>query len=243
MPFPTPLAAFTMVLPPVSGLAFEQLTRWVRRTQRGSGIGLVHLAALTALTIYITVVATLSGTFLPSRDPTTCFLENQWRHLFQNKDERRIRTIQDTFSCCGFRTVLDMPWPFPSRHHGVEAATCTRQTQRKSSCLAPWMSEQQAAAGILLAVACGVFAWVVVALAVTMRHRASDASRFEELAGDEDQSRSRRRTAVLEYRNSAGGDEMTGGTEEQPGDRRITETDEQMALLRTPSPSRTEWTA
>ncbi|KAF1808307.1 hypothetical protein P152DRAFT_226404 [Eremomyces bilateralis CBS 781.70] len=164
--------------------------RWIRNTKRNSGVRPIQLAILTAMTIYITSIGTLSGTYLSTGDSITCSLETQWRHLFQNKDEQRVRAIQDAFRCCGFRTPRDMPWPFPSASHGIDPTTCSHQFRRSASCLGPWMAEERKAAGILVTVAWGVFVWGVVVVTVAMR-RQNDASRFEELDYEEQPRRGR----------------------------------------------------
>ncbi|KAL1640216.1 hypothetical protein SLS58_007167 [Diplodia intermedia] len=80
------------------------------------------------LTILTTVLATLSGTYIapPGGAPLDCALREQWQALYRAKDGDQIRTIQDALRCCGFRSVYDMAWPFPTSEKGGGTRRSTR---------------------------------------------------------------------------------------------------------------------
>ena len=81
----------------------------------------------------------------------TCRLEQEWQEYFRSKDAQPIRTIQDEFRCCGFRSIHDRAWPFKDRTHGDDA--CEVQLGYGQSCLVPWMQQQQSASWMVFAAA------------------------------------------------------------------------------------------
>ncbi|CAO1598756.1 hypothetical protein XANCAGTX0491_002516 [Xanthoria calcicola] len=109
---------------------------------------------LLALTIYDTVLATLASTQLIPSDAQTCTLLTRWEHFFTTHDVDRIRRIQDTHRCCGFKTLRHMPWPFPD-NNGADA--CRDQYHRTRTCFGGWRGDLQLNAGAMLGVAVGCF--------------------------------------------------------------------------------------
>jgi hypothetical protein len=71
--------------------------------------------------------------------------------LFAAKDGDAIRAIQDSFKCCGLRTVKDKAFPWGSPSQCSEVFGYTR------SCLKRWRKAEQINAGLLLLVAVIVF--------------------------------------------------------------------------------------
>jgi len=108
--------------------------------------------------IYETVVATLALTHILPPDSLVCGLESRWLKLYGRKDDDAIRAIQDSFKCCGFRTLKDhaFPWGNPSQCPGVFGY--------KESCLGPWRKAEQINAGLLLLVAVVVFVLKVLSV-------------------------------------------------------------------------------
>jgi hypothetical protein len=87
----------------------------------------------------------------------SCFLFNTWTRLFQAKDERTIRHIQDTLECCGFKTVNDRAWPF--NNNGP--SSCAVSFKRNKGCEGPLAREEKVVLGLLVAIAsCGFLAKV-----------------------------------------------------------------------------------
>jgi hypothetical protein len=62
-----------------------------------------------------------------------------------------MRTIQDSFKCCGFRTLKDRGFPFG------DPSQCAEVFGYKKSCLGSWRKAEQIQAGLLLLVAVVVF--------------------------------------------------------------------------------------
>ncbi|KAM7206411.1 hypothetical protein V8F20_002760 [Naviculisporaceae sp. PSN 640] len=95
------------------------------------------------LTVY------LLSTFLSSSSSgnipllTDCVLSTQWKSLWTSHNAQAIRQIQDTLSCCGFRTVKDMAWPFPtgSPNDGAKHVDCVAKYGRHTPCLGAWEAE------------------------------------------------------------------------------------------------------
>jgi hypothetical protein len=101
--------------------------------------------------IYETVVATLALTHILPPEALVCGLGDRWEKLYVAKDGDAIRAIQDSFKCCGFRTVKDraFPWGSPSQ--------CSDVFEYTRSCLKRWRKAEQINAGLLLLVAVIVF--------------------------------------------------------------------------------------
>ena len=170
LPIPTNLTAFALVLPPITGIAIEAATTLTRKgaprrdaltlgnSQSGSSLPL--MLTLAFLLVYETVVVTLAGTYVAPSQSLKCGLNEKWQTLFGRKDEATVRRIQDKFSCCGFATVKDRAWPFV-KNGGPKVNACQEMFQRTASCFGSLKSEQQKVAGMLIAVAAGVFLWKV----------------------------------------------------------------------------------
>ncbi|KKK18718.1 hypothetical protein P175DRAFT_0504954 [Aspergillus ochraceoroseus IBT 24754] len=86
-------------------------------------------------------MATVALAYLFPENTLACHLESQWQSFFQSKNSPVIRTIQDRFQCCGFRSIHDRAWPFKDRDHGDNA--CELQLGYQRSCLGPWREQQQ----------------------------------------------------------------------------------------------------
>lgn len=86
-------------------------------------------------------------------------MREKWQSLFHDKNADKIKRIQEAFDCCGFRSVRDMPWPFPS--HDVSIDTCTQRFDRHVGCEGAWRDKERLVAGLMIGVAAGVFLWVV----------------------------------------------------------------------------------
>jgi hypothetical protein len=104
-------------------------------------------------------VATLSGTHISPVGGLGCALREQWLAMFRDKNADQIKRIQEAFDCCGFRNVRDMPWPFPAK--GVSVDTCRQRFDRTVGCEGAWRDKERTVAGLMIAVAVGVFVWVV----------------------------------------------------------------------------------
>jgi len=162
LPIPTTLGAFTLVLPIVAGLTLELRVKSAGRTrQRGRQQTLRrwYPLMLFILVVYETVIATLSGTYIAPDGALDCGLQERWRNLWRLHNADAIRSIQDAFQCCGLRTSVDMPWPFPNKNTDVHE--CARRLGTDKSCFEDWKRDERLVAGLMLAVACLVFIWKV----------------------------------------------------------------------------------
>jgi len=138
LPIPNILAALTIALPSLAGVAIETATSLVTsannsatstsnslttnskkpRISPARATQILHLT-LAVLLVYETVVATLAGEHVRASD---CGLHEVWQGMFHRKDGERIRAIQDALRCCGFASTRDMAWPFPGS--GRDAGAC-----------------------------------------------------------------------------------------------------------------------
>lgn len=125
--------------------------------------------------MYETVVATLALTHILPPDTLICGLAERWMKLVLAKDGDAVRAVQDSFKCCGFRTLKDnaFPWGNPSQ--------CSDIFGYRESCLGPWRKAEQVQAGLLLLVAVIVFVLKVCPMFKRLRlvFQASRAEGFD----------------------------------------------------------------
>jgi hypothetical protein len=167
IPIPALLGALTLALPAITGFTVEIISKTTAITSASSARAgsPARAAALTALLILQTVLATLAGTYLTPTNDLTCRLQGRWQALFRAKDGRRIRAIQDALECCGFRSTNDMAYPFPSSRAGnPPSPRCAETFDRDRACLGPWRAEERTMAGILLIIVMLVVLWQVLVL-------------------------------------------------------------------------------
>ena len=74
----------------------------------------------------------------------SCAADGHWLRMFKNKNEIAIRTIEGRLECCGYNSMRDRAWPFPSK--GIDARTCERTQGYYIACGGLWLREQQMAA-------------------------------------------------------------------------------------------------
>ncbi|KAH0828487.1 hypothetical protein FOPE_01670 [Fonsecaea pedrosoi] len=109
----------------------------------------------------------LSLIYAVPSDLLSCSIESQWVSLFRAKNEDAVRGIENALRCCGFNSLHDRAWPFPS--HDVDVTACERTLGYTRRCVDPWRNQEQVAAG-LLALA-SLFNWILL---VTRFPAASD---------------------------------------------------------------------
>jgi hypothetical protein len=100
---------------------------------------IVHFATLLPL-----LLLTWSTVYIIPSDLRTCSSETNWARKFRLKDEAAIHAIQDRLRCCGFNSMHDRAWPFPSRDN--DARTCERTQGYLISCAAIWQKKALEAA-------------------------------------------------------------------------------------------------
>ena len=98
----------------------------------------------SASTPALTALLTLSLVYAMPSDQQSCAANGQWLRLFESKDEIAVRDIQAKLHCCGYNSMRDRAWPFPSRN--VNASTCEKTQGYYMACGALWRQEQQFAA-------------------------------------------------------------------------------------------------
>ncbi|KAK3343652.1 hypothetical protein B0T25DRAFT_521762 [Lasiosphaeria hispida] len=109
------------------------------------------------------VLTTILSTLLLSPVPL-CILETKWRSFWTSHDAQSIRAIQDALDCCGFRSVKDMAWPFPSKEGGDDVVACAARFGRSEACSGPWEAALRGEMGGLAGVVLVVGVLQVVAL-------------------------------------------------------------------------------
>ncbi|KAI1654219.1 hypothetical protein F4813DRAFT_399139 [Daldinia decipiens] len=143
-PISTGTTALTIILPFIAAaniLYTPQLRRLFHQRAASSSTLLRFLpVAPPVLQAILTVVlATLAAEGFSSGQVIECGLERNWQSLWSAHDDRAIQRIQDTFNCCGLRSMVDRSSPRGMCHdlHG----------DRGSSCLVPWRATMQRSAG------------------------------------------------------------------------------------------------
>ncbi|TVY26216.1 hypothetical protein LHYA1_G005531 [Lachnellula hyalina] len=154
LPIPQALALFTIVLPLITGVSTQGVYSLIRQSTKNEQFRLTIplIAVIGFQLIYETIVATLALTHMIPPNALSCELDHRWAKLFRNKDTRGIRTIQDTFECCGLNSVVDRAFPFG------QPSTCATTYGRSHSCFGEWRRAEQVNAGLLFLVAVVVFA-------------------------------------------------------------------------------------
>ncbi|KAH8730563.1 hypothetical protein GQ44DRAFT_768324 [Phaeosphaeriaceae sp. PMI808] len=213
VPISDVLTGFTTGLPILAGLLLEGGYGYTRHQERQKGLSRgttqrppLVIVANTIIFIYSTVVITLLGTHTGPGSGLNCGLRERWQNLYRSKDEDAIKTIQDVFSCCGFANSRDMPWPFPSKTHGVDS--CEKAFGRTNGCFAPWKAEEQKIAGLLMGVVGMVFTWQFLIIIIPTKkeswlHRVAP-DRISRMLADERHGGSESRHAI-EYNTGING--------------------------------------
>ncbi|KAF2236545.1 hypothetical protein EV356DRAFT_498056 [Viridothelium virens] len=224
LPIPTNLTAFALALPPLSGLAIEAATTLTRKgaprrdalTLRSNSTtvsSLPLILTLGVLAVYETVVATLAGTYIAPQGSLECGLRDGWYALW-NRDGEAIRRIQDAFNCCGFKTLKDRAWP-KAQNGGPALEACREMYGRDQACFGSLRGEEQKVAGMLIAVAVGVFLWKVLIVSIPT----SQPSWFSQMFDDDTSVRAGQR--ALEYQTTPVADEYEPYSDRAPSQEEI----------------------
>lgn len=159
LPIPTATAGAAIALPILTGIGIQGAQSLLTRSddsllKRRPIPSWLIPTLFVFLTVYETVVATLSVAHVIPSGTLACQLSNRWQTLFEGHNADAIRRIQDAHHCCGFQTARHMAWPFPD-NHGANA--CRNMYHRETSCLGSWRHDQQIYAGLILLVAVASF--------------------------------------------------------------------------------------
>ncbi|KAH6895194.1 hypothetical protein B0T10DRAFT_209939 [Thelonectria olida] len=165
LPISRPLTIIALLLPLFGAVNLRFFRSSGSSTSRR--VLAIGLQALQA--ILVTVLATLFFSDVLPSAARTCLLSTTWQHLFSSHDADSIRRIQDAFNCCGFNTVRDRAWPFPSQHGSRD---CIETYGRNVACVGPWQMALQRNSGLEfgIALAVGLLQIVGVFLVATNSH-------------------------------------------------------------------------
>lgn len=172
LPIPKSLAGFTSSLPIIAGLLLEgsyDLTH--HRSKRNRSVpsppptALYTIIANTLILVYSTVVITLLGTHTGPTSSLLCGLNDRWLSLYRAKDGDAIRTIQDTFKCCGLHSKVDKAFPFPDGN-GNDVHSCEKRFGWTQSCFESWRGAEQSMSGVLMGIVGLVVIWQLAIVVV-----------------------------------------------------------------------------
>ncbi|KAM3071538.1 hypothetical protein ACMFMG_009418 [Clarireedia jacksonii] len=157
LPISQALALFTIVLPLVTGISTRGVRGLLQRrnSNEQNELTLPLIAVIGFQLIYETVVATLALTYMIPPETLNCGLNEKWQKMFDDKNARSIRGVQDSLNCCGLHSVVDRAWPFLNNAH--DKGSCVDITNRSKNCFGAWRQAEQINAGLLLLVAIIVF--------------------------------------------------------------------------------------
>nr|ABY71842.1 tetraspanin [Podospora anserina] len=203
LPLSPTLTILTILLPLLS-LLTTSLTFFSSSHPRKPLPPLLSNALQLLLTIILSTLfgATLTSPYLP------CALQTTWRSLWTSHSATPIRTIQDSLSCCGFKSTKDMAWPFPSSGNNGDVSSCEKQFNRHTPCAGPWEDALNKTTGVELGVV--VVAGVVQLLSLVWLGRV-----VEIFTGQDDEGQGRRPLLTGGRGHSEEGRYIDGGVEEE----------------------------
>ncbi|KAI1759122.1 hypothetical protein GGR53DRAFT_177509 [Hypoxylon sp. FL1150] len=209
-PLSTGTTALTIVLPLLAAanlFGTDLIHRILPRRASASLAFQLYLPIVLQLIqgVLTVVLATLTA---EGFTPIDCILEDRWQRLYSANDDRAIERIQDTFSCCGLRSIVDRTAP-RGRCHEI-------YKDRHDSCLSPWRASMQRSAGLDFAVALAVGVLQLIQLALfTLRSSEGGRARtgYERTSQDTRRGPSER---LLGNGSTSGDDE---GTDPEVNDR------------------------
>ncbi|KAI8956835.1 hypothetical protein F5Y11DRAFT_361359 [Daldinia sp. FL1419] len=152
-PISTGTTALTIILPFIAAanIFYTPLLRKLYERGIGSSPSLLRFLPVApgVLQAILTVVlATLAAEGFSS-GLLDCGLEGNWQRLYSGGDYRAIQRIQDTFNCCGFRSIKDRDSP-----RGQPNGQCSElHKDRHDFCLPLWRASMQRSAGLDFTVA------------------------------------------------------------------------------------------
>lgn len=171
LPIPKSLAGFTSSLPIIAGLLLEGSYDLIhRRSKRNRPVpsppptALYTIIANALILVYSTVVITLLGTHMGPTSSLLCGLNDRWLSLYRAKDGDAIKTIQDTFKCCGLHSKVDKGFPFQGGKEKVP--TCEEKFGWKQGCFESWRGAEQSMSGVLMVVVGLVVIWQLAIVVV-----------------------------------------------------------------------------
>lgn len=146
LPLPVALPALNVLLPVLTALA-TALSRRLLTTLKNHVLRQVlpYLAYTTTLPPIALLI--LSLTYAVPSDLRSCASDTHWLRLFEHKDESSVRAIQTQLQCCGYNSMHDRAWPFPSRN--TDARTCERTMGYTLACGGMWRHQEVVAAALV----------------------------------------------------------------------------------------------
>ncbi|TGZ82193.1 hypothetical protein EX30DRAFT_218025 [Ascodesmis nigricans] len=149
LPFSTVLPLITTLLPIFNFLSLSHGIVLSRGQLQKLQTFRTYLYILIFL-IFDTIITVVSFTHLANYgNVATCTLGEQWQGFWAGKEEGKVKRIQDSLGCCGFRTVKDRAWPWGK---GVDTGECSRLTGRDTPCVGVWRGEEKMVAGLFVGV-------------------------------------------------------------------------------------------
>jgi hypothetical protein len=110
-------------------------------------------SALKTLTFILHDLAvggvSLSLLHISYHEGTACRMELRWKHWYQSKNDVAIQAIQNRLHCCGYNSMADRAWPFPSRNS--DARACERISGYLTHCGPLWQEKLHTVAVVCIA--------------------------------------------------------------------------------------------
>ncbi|KAK6447767.1 hypothetical protein FP744_10004017 [Trichoderma asperellum] len=91
--------------------------------------------------LFTTILATLLFEKVVPSESVECLIDNQWLHLWRDRNGEAIRLIQDTLNCCGLNSLKDRAYPIS------DPKACAGMFGRNQVCRGPWRSALRSSAG------------------------------------------------------------------------------------------------
>lgn len=149
LPLPLPLPVLNVLVPILTAVAWPLSRRLSTAVKKHAlKLALPYLAYGSTLAPFILFI--LSLMYAVPSDMQACAADRHWLRMFDHKNEQSVRSIQSRLQCCGYNSMHDRAWPFPSRN--VDARTCERTMGYTVACGEMWRNHEVFAA-VLTAVA------------------------------------------------------------------------------------------
>ncbi|KAL9480735.1 hypothetical protein ACSS6W_005521 [Trichoderma asperelloides] len=111
--------------------------------------------------LFTTILATLLFEKVVPSESVECLIDNQWLHLWRDRNGEAIRLIQDTLNCCGLNSLKDRAYPIS------DPEACAGMFGRNQVCRGPWRSALRSSAGADFGVVVAVGLLQILSLLMT----------------------------------------------------------------------------
>ncbi|MCJ1354628.1 MAG: hypothetical protein MMC33_004617 [Icmadophila ericetorum] len=193
LPVPFLLSILAVLDPVINQLAIYQalkgfflsnpkMSRFKPIVEFAINLAALFIEALPILSTQLDTIIIALSAYQLAPGTLNCALETRWQAYYQSisRNEKAVRTIQDSLKCCGFRSVKDRAWPFPDKEdNDVYACKIKYGKKRDIACIGGWQKQEQLVLGVFIAVGiCSLGSKLILYL--ILRYRPSWLQRLQQ---------------------------------------------------------------